>query len=351
MFRTTARHTLTLSLVALAGALAASACSSDDDGKKNHNATVDSCPSSQCVYSSSPCLSIGDNEGSDTMNLRMTQLNITYPEALKNHFLQDTVINKAMRLAYDESCNYAGDGRFSWLFSWDKNTKKMKTGGGPPIDGEEGAKKGTCFVNFTETASGKEVAPYELDLDIADDGTFSASGINVTVPIFLDPAGESVVLLPLREVNVATLPGKAIVGNDGKGTSSGNCLGTYRKDLDPKNACIPEDEITYFDNGASLEGFITVEEAEEVWVRDMQTSLCALLAKFDAEFVDTDEKREKHCKRDGNGQIVLRGDWDSATNKGVEAGTGDAFQLKAQFAATAVKILGTATKMDCSDAK
>lgn len=348
MIRSTLRHTLSLSLLALTAAFAGSACSSDDDPKKpNNSSTDDSCPGSQCAYADSACLAIGDNEGSDRTDLRITQLNITFPEALKNPFLQRVVINQAMRLAYDESCNYSGDGRFSWLFSWDRAAKKLLTGGGPPIGGEAGAKNGTCFINFTDEKSGIEVKPQELDLEINEDGTFSASGIDVTVPIFL-PAGGSV-LLPLRQVTVATLPGKAITDNDGNASPSGNCVGSYRKDLDPADACFPADEITYFENGASLEGFITVEEAEGVWIADMSTSLCVLLGK-QADDIKVKEADGTHCKRDGEGNIILKGDWDSATNQPVEDGTGDAFRLKGEFAANAVKILGTATKMDCSDA-
>ena len=36
---------------------------------------------------------------------------------------------------------------------------------------------------------------------------------------------------------------------------------------------------------------------------------------------------------------------------GVGAGKGDAYDLSAEFAASAMKIKGTATKLDCSDAK
>lgn len=348
MIRSTLRQTLSLSFVALGLAFVGAACSSSEDAPKQPALTGDSCPGSQCTYADSACLAIADNTGSDRMDLRMTQLNITFPEALKNKFLQDTVINKAMRLAYEESCNYSGDGRFSWLFSWDKSTKKLTTGGGPPIAGEPGAKKGTCFIDFTEPKSGKEVKPQELDLEIGDDGTFEVSGIDVVVPIFLP--GEGSVLLPLREVHVKTLPGKSITDDEGNPSSTGNCLGTYRKDLDPATGCYPDDDITYFDNGASLEGYITVEDAEGVWISDMATSLCVLLGK------QKDEIKVKggdgtHCKRDDDGNILLKGDWDSATNSRVEDGTGDSFQLKGEFAASAVKILGTATKMDCSDAK
>ena len=347
MFRSTIRHTLTLSLLAL-GAAVATACGSDDDANNNKPApSGDSCPGEQCAYSDSVCLAIGDNEGSDRTDLRITQLNITFPEALKDQFLQDTVINKAMRIAY-QGCNYSGDGRFSWLFSFDRTTNKLLTGGGPPIESEAAAKDGTCFIHFTEEESGIEVKPQELDVELGDDGSFEVSGIDVTVPIFLPTDGT--VLLPLKQAAVTNLPGKAITDDEGNPSPSGNCIGNYRTDLDPAAACLPDDDISYFENGASLEGYITVEDAESVWIADLRRSLCVLLGKLDDEITEKDDTG-MHCKRDENGEIILRGDWDSATNSPVEPGTGDAFLLKAEFAATAVKIKGTATKMDCSDAK
>jgi len=350
LFRTTIRHTLTLSVLALGAAVATAACGDDDDKKNKPGPGVvdDSCPGSQCEYADSVCLAIGDNEGSDRTDLRINQLNITFPEALKNKFLQDTVINKAMRIAYDESCNYSGDGRFSWLFSFDRTSNKLLTGGGPPIENEAAAKNGTCFIQFTDTDSGIEVKPQELDVTLGDDGSFDVSGIDVTVPIFL-PTGGSV-LLPLKQVAVKNLPGKAITDDEGNPSASGNCIGKYRTNLDPAAACLPEDDISYFENGASLEGFITVEDAETVWIADLRTSLCVLLGK-QADDIKASGDDGTHCKRDGDGNIILKGDWDSATNSAVEPGTGDAFLLKAEFSASAIKINGTASKMDCSDAK
>lgn len=350
MFRSTIRHTLTISLLALGAAVTTAACGDDDNKKTGPGPgnVDDSCPGSQCAYADSACLSIGDNEGSDQTNLRITQLNITFPEALKNKFLQDTVINKAMRIAYDESCNYSGDGRFSWLFSFDRAAGKLLTGGGPPIANEAAAKDGTCFINFTDEDSGIEVKPQELDVELGDDGTFEVTGIDVTVPIFL-PTGGSV-LLPLKQVAVKNLPGKALTDNDGNPSPSGNCIGNYRTDLDPATGCYPEDDISFFENGASLEGFVTVEDAETVWIADLRTSLCVLLGK-QANDIKEELEDGTHCKRDDDGNIILKGDWDSATNSPVEPGTGDAFQLKAEFSASAIKINGTATKMDCSDAK
>lgn len=341
------RSTLTLSFASLFVALAVSACSSDESEKRQPPTALDACPGAGCAYADSVCLSIADNEGSDRTNLRITQLNITFPEALKHPFLQDTVINRAMRLGYEEGCGYSGDGRFSWLFSWDKASNKLTTGGGPPMNGEVDAKEGTCFIHFTDEDMGIEVKPQELDFEIADDGSFSVSGIDVTVPIFL-PTGGSV-LLPLRQVKVENLPGKGVTDNAGNPSPSGNCIGTYGVNLDPATACYPTDDISYFENGASLEGFVTVDESDDVWIADMKTSLCVLLGK-QAKDIKVEDAEGARCKRDDDGNIILKGDWDSATNQPVEPGTGDAFQLKAEFSANAVKILGTSTKMNCEGA-
>src|SRR5690606_24861774 len=150
---------------------------------------------------------------------------------------------------------------------------------------------------FTDEASGIEVAPQEIDVEVKDDGSFEVSGIDVTVPIFLPTGGH--VLLPLKQVNVKTLPGKGLTDNDGKPSKNGNCIGNYRTDLKPGAACLPEDDISFFENGAELAGYITVEDAEGVWIADMKTSLCVLLGQKN----EYKEQREDgtHCKRDEEG--------------------------------------------------
>jgi hypothetical protein len=231
----------------------------------------------------------------------------------------------------------SGTGGFSWLFSFDKATNKLTTGGGPAVATAEDGKAGTCFYQFTQ--DGNEVKPVQIDATLADDGTFSLTGAtNVTVPIFLATGG--VVLLPLN--HVAFNPGSKL-------TDNGNCLGEYKTSLDPDLQCVPDDVVSYFDEGGSLAGYITVDNAEHVLVADLKETLCVLLS---GERGETDGDGIVHCPVDGQGKPTVTGDWQSdlPDGAGMAKAGGDSWQLKASFAANAVTIKGVATKADCSDA-
>lgn len=350
MIRTTLVSTLKCSSFVLAAAVVAAACSSSDsNGSAGAGASGSGCPGDQCAFKSSPCLAVADNTGSAKADFRISQLIVKAPASLAQTFVQKVVINQNMRLPYDQStCQVYGTGQFSWLFSVD-SSGTLTTGGGAPIPDQAAAQGGTCFIHFTDKTSNVEVQPVQVPLTIGDDGSFDSPLIpDIRVPIFLDPQGTSVVLLPLHQVSVQSLPGGGVIDDTGKGTKVGNCIGKYRSDLDPDLSCIPEDSFTYFENGAALSGFIKVDESDEVFVKDLSETLCVLLSG-DATTYGDGVSQNQHCKKDGNGQIVVRGDWDSASNTAKDGG--DAFRLQAEFAASAIKIRGTATKFDCSDAQ
>jgi hypothetical protein len=346
------RRKMSLALAATCAAALAAACSSSDSstpGGAGGGGAGGPCPGSDCAYASSACLAIGDNTGATRVQLRMMQLVTTAPPALTEQFVEDTILNKNLRVAYD-TCPLYGTGEFSWLFDWDTTTGKLTMGGGALLPNEAAAKAGTCFLHFTDPQSGITVAPKTADSTVGADGKFDVTFDDVVViPIFLNPQATSYVLLPLHKLHVRTTQGGMLMDNAGHASPTGNCIGAYRgADLPITNDvyCLPDDNYSYFEPGAELDGYVTVDESDTVWVQDLKESLCVLLSDDPATYKDVETNK---CKRDGDNKITLKGDWDSATNTAKPGG--DSFHLVAKFAASAVKIKGTATQFDCSDAQ
>lgn len=278
----------------------------------------------------------------------MTQLVTTAPPALTEQFVEDTILNKNLRFAYD-SCPLYGTGEFSWLFDWDTASGKLTMGGGALLPDESAAKSGTCFLQFHDDTSGIDVAPMTVDSTVGADGKFDATFDKIVIPIFLNPTATSLVLLPLHQVHIRNTAGGMLMDDAGNPSPTGNCIGAYKGAALPITSdvyCIPDDNYSYFDPGGELDGYITVDESDEVWVKDLDESLCVLLSDDPATYKDDDTHK---CKRDAEGKLTLRGDWDAATNTAMAGG--DSFHLIAKFAASAVKIKGTATQFDCSDAQ
>jgi hypothetical protein len=309
-----------------ASVLAVGCGDSDSTNPGNKNPTTQTCaPTGECAAVKSDCLALVDNTGkTDKIGLRMAQLAITKPEELAKGAVKSIVANGiTMNL---DKCNLQGQGTFSWLLEFDTTTGKLKTGGAKPVADPFA---GYCFVQ--DTANG--IAPITVDAPVTA-GKFETTeaDLSLTVPIYLDAAASSVVLLPLEGVKIfnATL------------SADNNCIGKYNADtLSVDNMCLPDEEagISYFTDSASLQGFVTTEQADTVDVSALTQSLCVLLSG-DAKTYGTDVNGVTKCTRDANNKILLKGDWCSTTNAAATADCADAFQLGATFAASAVKISG-----------
>ncbi len=268
---------------------------------------------------SSECIAITDNATAGSYALRMSQLAIEKPAALANPLvvgLIDTGVTMNL-----EDCFLTGTGTFSWLLQFDSASGKLKTGGAKPVTDPTA---GYCFVN--ETLAGTPVAPLEVDAKPDASGKFSVTvGGDVIVPIFLsdDPAGA--LLLPLRQAKIID----AVLSADR------NCIGKYNSDkLDPADSCEPGGDVARFENGASLDAYITLEDADAVKISALSDqSLCVLLT-------GESEGTPKVCKRDANGAITSKGDWCSKTDMPADDTCFDAYKLGAKFAASAVKVTG-----------
>ena len=274
-------------------------------------------PPAACTDVESECIAQADNAGSDTANLRMSYLTITKPDALAQPFVQQLVLDGV--LLDKKACYLDGKGTFSWLLQYDKATGALKTGGAAPSTPD----KGYCFLNGE--LSGLDVSPIEVSAPLEGDKFSVTEGKDVVVPIFDDTTGNSYILLPLRQARIydATL------------SADGNCIGTHNAEgLTTIDECLSSfPDYPAFKAGASLDGFITLEDADTVIVPQLGASLCTVIAGN-----ESDGGTPKKCKRDGDNKITFAGDWCSETN--AAGGCKDAVQLAATFSASGVEITG-----------
>lgn len=306
------------------------ACGSDEEEKKN--AGGGSCvPSAEECYVAgktgpgAECLAKHDNQTSAVWQGRFSQITVLKPAALANEFVQTSIIDLGISLN-QEKCVENGDGTFAWIFSLDPATNKMRTGGGLPI---QNPKDGTCFVTITGGAL--PIAPIDVDVTVTGD-SFSATGINVNVPIFLPGKGTTdPTILPLHEVEF-----KAQFNDD-----THNCIGKHNGDtLSPLNTCQPDTKADpperAWTPGGTIKGYITIEEADQVFVEQLGSTLCVFLDKTFGNGPDDD------CKSSAKWIAGDRpaGDWCSTTNAAADATCKDAYRLEGEFAASAFKVNG-----------
>jgi len=305
------------------------------DGTTNNNTTsggnTATCElTDKCVTADPTCVAIVDNKDKMQFGLRMSQILISKPVTLgPSKFVGKTVASGVSWKRPD--CYLNGDaagGNFSWLLHIDLATNTVCTGGAkPPVAAEDGY----SFVNEMLTQAGQtfDIKPIKFSAPELAMGKFSvavADAQDIIVPIYT--AEGAPILLPLRKARItnATL------------SSNNNCVGSFNgSGLDPFNNCGPSpvDNQFSFNNGGSLEGYITLEDADDIVVDLANASLCALLTEDGDGAMPTSK-----CNRDAMGKIMYKGDWCDATNAAADATCADAVQLAADFAASAVQING-----------
>lgn len=275
--------------------------------------------------SKSTCLPLADNKGKDVLDFRIRRLNVATPPALASDFIQNSVINTNIDMA-ERICGEQGKGLFTWIMRIDKKNNTIVTGGAPPSRDVFG--EGYCFARFEVGAN--KVEPVTGPIQFTS-GTFrSLQPAKVNIPIFIDPSGDNVILLPITDVRVE---GVTI-------TEDGNCIGRF-KETALDNSCFEDKSLCpRWGTSGSLGGYITLEEADGVLIRDLNNkSLCSFLAG------ETDLK----CAREG-GKIKYQGDYCSTTKSA--GGCADSMWLAATFAASAAKIFdGNGIIPKCSGAK
>lgn len=289
------------------------------------NSTALACNTSPCD-SSSPCLALADNSGKSTASLRIRKLNVTAPPKLSSAFVQAGVIDKGINL--HNICGEQGDGTFSWLFQFDTTTGSVTTGGAAPDQVPQFM--GYCFVK--STVGGLNVQPVTVSTMKNPYGSISTGVIpKLYVPIFApgNTAGTyQTIILPLSgaQVKNVTL------------SNNNNCVGSYNPDaVTPQMGYCSDDpsSCARWNTAGSLGGYITLEDADTVFVPQLSESLCVLLTGGTS--VDTTDPNEKKCGRDSSHKIIPTGDFCSTSDKA--GGCADSFWLAATLAASAVNIV------------
>ena len=311
----------------------ASACGSDEEKGGGNGGGGPSCvPKAAECYLSGPsgpgaeCLAKHDNAGSDVWQGRITQINIKGPPILAQKFAQENIVDVGVSLN-QPSCFEYGEGTFSWLFEFNKTTGKLRTGGGLPVNDPAA---GGCFVTLTSTSL--PIKPIEVDVSFEADGRgFSATGIDVFVPIFDSVSNtDNPIILPLHQVEL-------------KGTwnsDAHNCIGKFNGEvLSPATECRPfyDDGERSWTTGATLKGYISIQEADQVVIEDVGSTLCAYIAGL-SEW----NGPQKNCASSDkwvNGERP-EGDWCAATNSAATPSCKDAWLLEGDFSAAAFKING-----------
>jgi len=323
-------------VVAVAGAVSLSlvAGCGDDTGTSSSTSSSSNggcAPGEGCPAVESECIAFADNAGKDRFALRLSQLRLTAPQGLSGDPTVRGIVDKGISLAYP-GCKsetgdalFVGDGTFSWILEFDTTTGTLRTGGALP---EADPNLGYCFVN--ETIQGFDVQPFEISAPITNGGFETAERKDVVVPIYTSLTDRSkVILLPLRSLRIF----------GGSISADQNCVGSFNASgLDPNNLCLPDASTFQFVDGASIDGYITLEEADVVTIPELGgNSLCTLLAG--PENLDTATKK---CKRTG-GVIDFKGDWCAGANEAdpgtaATANCADSVKLAATFSASATTL-------------
>ncbi len=303
------------------GGTGGSASTSTSTGSANQGKYPCSPTDPVCTKVQSECIALEDNKGKDVFTLRMSQLTVLKPPALAEGVIKDLLENGVLLKL--KQCNLEGAGSFNLLLQVDVKNNKIKIGGAQP---EVNPLNGYKFASGM--ASGLDIGPAEDDLNIDASGQFSANnGVDLNLPIYIGGDAMPGVVLPMHKANII-----------GKLSDNNNCIGKYNADtLRTESNCAPDSTHPAYTDGADLDGYITLEEADTVPLEVAGQSLCVLLS--DNPTMYGDGKTPAKCKRDTDGKIIFKGDWCSTTNKAADATCADATKLTGKLAASAVKYL------------
>ncbi len=202
------------------------------------------------------------------------------------------------------------------------------SGGAEPVADPLG---GYCFTK--QKSFQGAVNPIVVDpqggmatIDANGKATFSEL-TKLNLPIYLDGTGTQAIVLPLGQLrlNSVTL------------SKDQRCIGEFNaSSLKPALNCMPDTGQNAFSNSGSMDGYIGLEEADNIIIESLAQSLCVLLSGDVAMYGDG--AMPARCKRDANSKIIFKGDWCAGTNQPAAAGCADAMRFVANFAASAVKL-------------
>jgi len=284
-------------------------------------------PTAACTAADKTCLGLVDNSKLTKFGLRMSELDLTAPAALTTGIVKSTVQGNVT--PDEKPCNLDGSATFSWLLQFDTVAGTLKTGGAKPVTDPS---MGYSFDDemITQGPTTFHVQPITYTVTPDATGKFSVvTGQDLIVPIFLNATGSSVVLLPLKAARLTM----------GTLSTTNNCVGSYNAStLDPKNSCQPDATHPQFTDGASLDGYITLKDADTVIVSALSQSLCVLLSANATMYGMMNSSMITVCKTDANGNILFQGNWCDATNSAATSTCADSVALGANFAASSILI-------------
>jgi len=282
-------------------------------------------PGPACMAANKDCIGLVDNAGQTKFGLRISELDVTSPDALTSGIIKTTVAgNVTPNLA---ACNLTGTATLSLLLQFDTAAMTLKTGGAKPVSDST---LGYAFDDEMINVGGKtlHVQPvtYSGVKPDASGGFAVSAGQDAFIPVFLDDTGTSAIVLPIRGLRVTM----------GTLSSNNNCIGMYNAaGLDPANSCKPDNTHPQFLTGGTLDGYMTLEDADTVVVSSIAETLCVLMSG-NASMYGMQMGPNTVCKRDAGGNILFQGNWCSTTN--MAGGCADSVHLTANFAASSVKI-------------
>ena len=308
--------------------------------------SAEPCPGPICDLAGSTCLSLVDNSTATILDLRMSQFRATSPPAFATAVVQGNLFDTSTTLHYDD-CFPQGTGLLTWLFQWDVDKGTLTFGAGGPIPTKDAAKQGACFVTLTDAPTKFKVEPKTTASTVGADGAFLAGPVDsMVLPIFQKEDGSAYILLPLHQIELDSLPGGGLSDDLGQPSARGNCIGRFDPaELDLSTDCKASiGPQSPWQNGASVVGLISLEEADSVYLPAQQQSLCVLVSGDPVKYRDPATGR---CTRDADKKLLVRGDWDIATN--AAGGAHDAWRFTGKLAASGIHIRGTSAKVDCAD--
>lgn len=362
------RPLLLSSSLVLAALAAAPGCSSDGggggggtSGTGGGGGSANPCtPTAAECYSdgqSGPgaeCLARHDNTGKPKVQLRVSQMAVDSPTVLASPFMQDAIITKKVNFN-QPTCNQNGNGQFNILLEFDPATNELTVGTAVPHaligDGTGPKEDGACFTTATDPGSGIQIEPVTTVATV-DGQKITATFDRLVLPVYLEDKDSNYVLLPLNKVVLSfTL------------SADSNCVGRYKTEvLQPETSCAPPLGEFAWENGGTLDAYITAVEAESVQVVSLGQTLCVVLSGDSAQWggtpgyacdVNDPSKLCKGCayadvNKDTSGQpkpaaelVYPDGDWCAGTNSAATATCKDAFHLVTGIAASAIQIKPT----------
>jgi hypothetical protein len=288
-------------------------------------ASTPSCaPTSACTTADPTCIALTDNTGLTKFGLRMTDVMFSKPTALAAGIVASTVAGGSILSL--QSCNLMGSGLFSWLLQFDTGASTLTFGGAKPVTDPT---QGYSFDDEMLAAGATfHVQPATATSMLMSSGAYGpTAGTDLVLPIFLDAAGTTAVVVPMHQVSMS-----------GTLSANQNCIGTYNAaGLDPLNSCMADSTHPLFNSGGTVTAFISLEDADTVVIAPLQETLCVLLSGNAGTYGDG-MTPVQHCKRDTANAIVFQGDWCSTTNMAKMTGCADSVALAGSYAASGIKI-------------